>query len=138
MFYYVQFTAWDIRNYKLSTHYDKSHEDCTTYSGSFIYLGNDNQPLLNMIRIKRYCRKLMERHFDKWKVAFIRSHAVTTEQEMFTLSNGYYWNVIEITKQDYLHEVGCTPTGKYTGIEIFDERSFLQKIKDLFKRMKSH
>lgn len=138
MFYYVQFTAWDIKNYKLSTHYDKSHEDCTTYSGSFIYLGNDNQPISNMIRIKRYCRKLMERYFDKWKVAFIRSHAVTTEQEMFTLSNGYYWNVIEITKQDYLHEAGCTPTGKYASIEIFDERSFLQKIKDFFKRMKSH
>ena len=132
MFYYVQFTAWDIKNYKLSTHYDKSHEDCTTYSGSFIYLGNDNQPISNMIRIKRYCRKLMERYFDKWKVVFIRSHAVTTEQEMFTLSNGYYWNVIELTKQDYLHEAGCTPTGKYASIEIFDERSFLQKIKDFF------
>ena len=137
MFYYVQFTGWDIRNYKFSIRYDKSHEDCTTYSGSFIYLGNDNQPISNMILIKRYCKKLMERHFDKWKMAFIRAHAVTTEQEMFVLSNGYYWNAIEITKRDYLHEVGCTPGGKYTGIEIFDERSFLQKIKDLFKRMDS-
>lgn len=138
MFYYVQFTVWDITNYKFSTHYDKLHEDCTTYSGSFIYLGNDNQPVLNMIHIKRYCKKLMERHFDKWKVTIIHSHAVTTEQEMFTLRNGYYWNAVEITKQDYLHEVRGTPTGKYVGIEIFDKRSFLQKVKDFFKRTKSY
>lgn len=138
MFYYVRFTGWDIKNYKPTVYYDKSHEDCTTYSGKFVYLGNDNQPISNMIRIKRYCKKLMGGHFDKWKMAFIRAHSVTSEQEMFILSNGYYWNATEITKQDYLYEVGCIPNGIYSGIEIFDDRSFLQKIKDLFKRMNSY
>lgn len=138
MFYYVEFTGWSIKNYKFSTHYDESHEDCTTCSGKFIYLGDDNEPILNMFRMRGYCKKLIEKRFDKWTMMLIRSHAVNTKQEMFTSSNGYYWNFIEMTKQDYLYENGCTFTNKHTNLEIFDERSFLQKIKDLFKSRSSH